>query len=436
MKTLSRRTFLKGAGTAIALPFLEAMLPKKVYAQAAAPPKRILAYYVPNGIHMPLWTPAQEGAGFELTPILSPLVNVREDLLVISGLQNLPARPDGPGDHASGTGAFLTCAHPFKTEGTDIRNGISMDQVAANAIGGETLFKSLQLGIDGGGSTGDCDSGYSCAYARNISWADDNTPLAKEVNPEGVFDRLFAGRDPAASAEAARKKKLYRLSVLDYVKESATQLSAKLGRTDRQKVDEYLTGVRELETRIQMLDEGSSCQGERPSPPGSFEERVRIMSDLIVTAFSCDLTRVVSFMLSNAGSNHVYENLGIGDGHHQISHHQGNTTNHELLTRIDTWEVQQLAYLLERMKSIQEGERTLLESSLVFFSSEIEDGNSHAHVNLPVLLAGRGGGTIDSGRHINAGGRKISELFISILNSAGVDVRTFGDGDRPLDGLT
>jgi hypothetical protein len=311
-----------------------------------------------------------------------------------------------------------------------------MDQVAANAIGGETLFKSLQLGTDGGGSTGDCDSGYSCAYARNISWADENTPLAKEVNPQAVFDRLFAGRDPAASAEAARKKKLYRLSILDYVKESATELNGKLGKTDRQKIDEYLTGVRELERRIGMLEEEPVCQGERPGAPGTYEERVRIMSDLIVTAFSCDLTRVVSFMLGNAGSNHVYGELGIRDGHHQISHHQGNPANHEQLTTIDTWEVAQLAYLLERMKAVQEGESNLLASSLVFFSSEIEDGDTHSHYNMPILLAGRGGGAVLSGRHLRAEDRKVSELFISMLNITGVNVQTFGDGDRPLDGLT
>ena len=433
--TLSRRTFLKGAGTAIALPFLEAMLPRRAHAQATIAPRRILAYYVPNGIHMAAWTPEREGV-YALTPILSPLVNVKDDVLVITGLQNAPARPDGPGAHASGTGAFLTCAHPFKTEGRDLRNGISMDQVAAGAIGGETLFKSLQLGTDGGGSTGDCDAGYSCAYARNISWADENTPLAKEVNPRAVFDRLFVGRDPTASAETARKRKLYRTSILDYVKESATQLQAKLGKTDRQKIDEYLTGVRELETRITMLDDGPACRGERPEVPETFEERVRIMSDLIVTAFSCDLTRVISFMLGNAGSNHVYSNLDIRDGHHQISHHQGNPVNHEQLTRIDTWEVAQLAYLLERMKNVREGENTMLDNSLVFFSSEIEDGDTHSHDNLPILLAGRGGGTIRSGRHLRASGRKVSELFISMLHGTGVNVQTFGDGDRPLEGLT
>jgi hypothetical protein len=437
MKTLSRRTFLTGAGCAIGLPLLEAMVPRRAFAQGMPAPRRIIAYYVPCGIHMAGWTPAQEGAAYALTPILADLAPVKDDVLVISGLANRPARPDGPGDHASGTGAFLTCAHPFKTEGADIMNGISMDQVAANAIGSATLFPSLQLGTEGGGSTGDCDSGYSCAYARNISWADANTPLAKETNPQAVFDRLFAGRDPAASAEQIRKRKLYRLSILDYVEESSLDLQAKLGKTDRQKLDEYLTGVRELETRIQALDSQPICQGERPNAPQSFTERVQIMSDLMVTAFSCDLTRVITFMLGNAGSNRVYDFLGIGDGHHQISHHQMNPTNLSQLQTIDTWEVSQLSYLLQRLKGVQEGTGTLLDNSLVFFSSEIEDGDTHAHTNMPVLLAGRGGGAIRTGRHLRfAQERKISELFISMLNTIGVPATTLGDGDRPLDGLT
>lgn len=433
---LSRRTFLKGAGTTMALPFLEAMLPRRAGAQTMAAPRRILAYYVPCGINMAAWTPAEEGAGYTLTPILQPLAPVKEDVLVLTGLSNRPARPDGPGDHASGTGAFLTCAHPFKTEGADIRNGISMDQVAANAIGDQTLFSSLQLGTDGGGTTGNCDSGYSCAYARNISWADENTPLAKEVNPQAVFDRLFAGRDPGESAEEARKRKLYRLSVLDYVRESTVELQGKLGKTDKEKLDEYLTGVRELETRIQALDEGPVCTGERPSAPEDFPDRMRIMADLMVTAFSCDLTRIITFMLGNAGSNRVYSFLGINDGHHQISHHQGNPTNLSQLQTIDTWEVEQLSYLLQRMKSVQEGDGTLLDNSLVFFSSEIEDGDTHSHFNMPILLAGRGGGAITPGRHVRySQDRNVSELFISILQATGVQVTSFGDGDRPLDGL-
>lgn len=439
---ISRRTFLRGAGAALALPALEVMAPSIARAQqmGAPPPRRILAYYVPNGIHMRAWTPAQTGAAWELSPMLTSLAPVKDDLLILSGVSNLPARPDGPGDHASGTGAFLTAAHPFKTEGTNIRNGISMDQVAANELGAHTLFPSLQLGAEGGGSTGNCDSGYSCAYARNISWSGPSTPLAKEVNPQAVFDRLFSGVDPQATAEQRRKRKLYKLSILDFVREDATQLQQKLGRTDRAKLDEYLTGVRELETRIRAAEDAPVCEpGTRPEGSSDVRTRVKNMSDLMVLAFQCDLTRVISFMLGNAGSNRVYEFLGIGEGHHQISHHQDNPANFAMLQTIGTWEVEQLSYLLQELKRRQDPDGTpLLDNTVVFFSSEIEDGNSHSHRNMPILLAGKAGGALRPGRHIRyEREQKVGDLFISLLQASGVQVSSFGDdGTAPLPDLS
>jgi hypothetical protein len=435
---ISRRTFLRGAGAALALPALEAMAPSLARAQEMGepPPRRILAYYVPNGIHMRAWTPAQTGDQWELTPILAPLAAVKSDLLVVSNVSNLPARPDGPGDHASGTGAFLTASHPFKTEGTNIQNGISMDQVAATAIGSRTLFPSLQLGAEGGGSTGNCDSGYSCAYARNISWAGPQTPLAKEVNPSAVFDRLFSGFDPEASGEQIRKRKLYKLSILDFVREDASRLKVRLGKTDQRKMDEYLTAVRELETRIRAQEEAPLCDpGTRPEGGGDVRARVRNMSDLMVLAFKCDLTRVITFMLGNAGSNRVYDFLGIGEGHHQISHHQDMQANFEMLQTIDTWEIEQLAYLLQALKRETDADGTpILDNTVVFFSSEIEDGNSHSHRSLPILLAGKGGGLLRTGRHVRFGSeQKIADLFIALLRTVGVEVSSFGDdGTSPL----
>ena len=436
---ISRRSFLRGAGTAIGLPVLEAMMPSVASAQqmGAPPPRRMLAFYIPNGIHMAGWTPADEGANWTMTPILAPLAGVKDDLLVISGLANQPARPDGPGDHASGTGAFLTVRHPFKTEGRDIMNGISVDQVAANALGDHTAFRSLQLGSEGGSSVGGCDSGYSCAYARNISWASEAQPLPKETNPVSVFDRLFAGADPRDTVEARRKRKLYKSSILDFVKGDAQRLDGKLGTTDRRKLDEYVTGVRELEVRLNSND-GPACDpGDRPGNNRDIRARVRAMADLMVLAFQCDLTRVITYMLGNAGSNRVYDFLGIGDGHHQISHHQNNPTNLAQLQTINIWEIEQLAYLIERMRSVQEPDGTLLDNSLVFFSSEIEDGNAHRHSNLPVILAGRGGGLVTPGRHIRfAGNTTIANLFISMLAGASVNVTSFGaDGTGPLAGL-
>lgn len=348
-------------------------------------------------------------------------------MLVLTGLSNLPAKPDGPGDHASGTGSFLTAARCFKTEGANIQNGISFDQIAARAIGGETRFPSLQLGGEGGASMGNCDSGFSCAYVRNITWADDATPLAKEINPESVFDRLFRGVDANANLDERMKRKRHQLSLLDFVKDDTRRLRAKLGTGDRRRLDEYLTGVRELETRL-LASDGSSCpQGVRPGNPGDVREKVRLMSDLMVLAFQCDLTRVISFMLGNGGSNRVYNFLGITDGHHQISHHMRAQANYEKLQVIDTWEVEQLSYLLQKMKSIQEPDGTLLDNSAILFSSEIEDGDAHGHTNLPVVLAGKGGGAFQTGRHIRyTGDQPVANLYLAILASIGVNQPTFG----------
>ena len=439
---ISRRTFLRGIGASIALPALDVMAPSMARAQSMgmSDPTRLLAFYVPNGIVMNQWTPTDAGSNYVLPPILQPLSNVKDDLLVLTGIANEPARPDGPGDHASGTGSFLTAAHPFKTEGRDIENGISMDQVAANAIGAQTTFPSLQLGSEGGSSVGNCDSGYSCAYARNISWAGPATPLPKDIYPHAVFDRLFGGFNAEEDMAARARRLRYKQSVLDFVKDDATRLQAKLGKSDKLKMDEYLTSLREVETRLQsMVPEPSSCvPGDRPAMAGDVRDQVRAMCDLMVLAFQCDLTRVITYMLGNAGSNRVYNFLGIGDGHHQISHHQGNATNISQLTSIDIWEIEQLAYLLERMKSVQEGESNLLDNSLVFFSSEIEDGNSHSHYNLPIILAGRGGGVINTGRHVVYNDDPpIANLFISMLQTVGVQLSSFGlEGTGPLANLT
>ena len=310
-KPLSRRTFLRGAGTLIGLPVLDAMIPARATAQMMQSPRRLLSYYVPNGIHMAAWTPADEGANYTLTPILAALAPVKDKVLVLTGIANDPARPDGPGDHASGTGSFLTAAHPFKTEGSNILNGISMDQVAANEIGNETSFRSLQLGSEGGGSTGGCDSGYSCAYARNISWAGPSTPLPKEVNPQAVFDRLFAGVDAGETIDARRKRKLYKQSVLDFVLEDARQLSGKLGKTDRRKIDEYTTSVRELERRLNEAEEPAGCDpGQRPERANDIEVDCRTMADLMVLAMQCDLTRTITYMLETPAATACTDSSG------------------------------------------------------------------------------------------------------------------------------
>ncbi|MBA2660773.1 MAG: DUF1552 domain-containing protein [Bradymonadaceae bacterium] len=435
---LSRRTFLGGAGALVALPMLEAMLPSMGYANPLNRPRRLLYYYVPCGIHMQAWTPtaAGSGAAWALSETLQPLAGLKSDLNVITNLANRPGTPDGPGDHAAGTGSFLTCSKLFKTEGANIKNGISVDQVAANAIGSQTRFASLELGLDGGGATGNCDSGYSCAYARNISWADEQTPLPKTVEPRLLIDRLFAGADPRANQEQAARRRAYRKSVLDYVTEDANKLNAYLGYTDSIKMEQYLHGIRELELSIENLENAPVC--DQPDALGTIpDQRIKsgIMNDLMVLAMKCDATRIITFMLGNAGSNRSHNFIGISEGHHQLSHHESLQANYDKLKVIDRWEVSEFADLLTKMKAEREPDgSSLLDNSLVFFSSEISDGNRHNHNNLPVLLAGKAGGVVETDRHIQfAQETAIADLYISMLRGVNVNANSFGDnGTRTL----
>lgn len=444
---LSRRTLLRGLGTALALPTLEAMLPGSARAQTMRP-KRFVAFYVPCGIRMNRWTPAGTGANYTLSPTLQPLgayngaASIKDDVLVLSGLANRPARPDGPGDHASGTGAFITCAHPFKTSGADIRNGISFDQVLANAWRGQTRFASLELGIDGGGGSGDCDSGYSCAYARNIAWASATQPLAKETEPRAVFDRLFAGVDPNQTAAAVAKRKRYKQSVLDAVKEDANALNGKLGTTDQRKMDEYLTGVRELETRVQTEQPSTCAPGTRPQGWTDIRDKADQMLDLIAFAFQCDLTRSVTYMQQNAGSGYVYRFLNSGggaitDGHHTLSHHGGDTGKNDALEVINRWEVEQFAKLSRKLKAITEPDgSTVLDNSALFFSSEIEDGDSHSHLNMPILLAGKAGNALRTGQHLQfPNAPSLGNLFVTVAQAMGLPTTSFGDSTGALAGI-
>lgn len=412
----------------VSLPLLEAMLPvRQAEAGGSGPVQRLLCWYVPNGIHMKAWTPADAGPGFSLTPILQPLEALRSELLVISGLDNAPAESEGPGDHASGTSGFLTCTHVTKSEST-ITNGTSMDQVYAEYIGGQTVVPSLQLGIDGGGNSGGCDSGYSCAYSRNISWVG-NTPLSKLTSPATTFDLLFAGFDPGATAQQLAQRKANRLSVLDHTLGDAQKLGMQLGTSDRIKLDEYLDSVRDLELKVQADDAAPQCDlGEPPGEPEDITAHIRLMCDVMVKAFECDRTRVISFMAANAGNNRGYGFLGHPNGHHQYSHHNDDPANLAAIQAINTWEIEQFGYLLDRMAGIVEPDGgTLLDSAMVTFSSEIEDGNAHRHYNLPMLLAGRGGGVVQTGRHLVHSGVPMANLYLSMLQGLGVDIDSFGD---------
>jgi hypothetical protein len=433
----SRRRFLGGAGAMIALPFFASLgRSRPARGAAAAQKRRFVGFYLPCGIVMSNWTPATEGAGWS-SPILAPLAPYASHTLVLSGVSNLPGRSDGGGDHAAGTGAFLTATHVRKTANADILNGTSVDQVLAPILSEGLQYPSLELGTDGGAAVGDCDTGYSCAYARSIAWAGPTTPLPKQTNPAAVFDRLFAGYDPDASAAEIVKRQHYRQSVLDASLDQATALRGQLGKTDQAKLDEYLTSVREVEARVSQPIQ--VCRpGERPATGLSFAARSRAMIDLIAIAFSCDLTRVVTFMLGNAGSSNTHTQIGIAESHHELSHHMGNATNLAKLTQINTWEIGELAYLAEKLAAIDDGDgATALDNTAVFCSSEIEDGDAHRHTNLPVVVVGKGGGSIATGVHRRyTSGGVMADLFIALMKGLGHDVATFGDdGTRPLAGV-
>jgi hypothetical protein len=430
--TLSRRTFLGGAGVMVSLPLLEAMIPRRAEALGSATPQRLLVFFVPNGIHMPAWTPTSTGPGFALQPIMQPLAPFKDQLLVVTGLANPVGQPDGPGDHAAGSGAFLTCTHVNKSE-TVLTNGTSLDQVFAQHIGGETVVPSLQLGLEGGGIEGNCDSGYACAYVRNISWQG-NTPLSKLTSPATAFDLLFAGFDPGATSQELALRKANRLSVLDRTLDQASALSSKLGTTDRIKLDQYLDSVRELELKVEADDAALTCDvGASPGEPEDVTSHCRTMCDVIAKAFECDRTRTITFMMGNAASERPFGFLGLPNAHHHYSHHGDDPANLAAIQTINTWEMEQLAYLLGRLSSVTEVDgSTLLDNSIVYCSSEVEDGNAHFHFNLPVLLAGRGGGVIESGRHVIHDGVPIANLYLAMLQGLGVDVAQFGDSTGAL----
>lgn len=441
-RSFSRRLLLGGGATLFGLPFLESLLPRTARAQAMPAPVRLVYVFLPNGLDMATFRPTTVGADYALPPMFAGLDALKPDFSIVTGLENFNARPEMAGDHASGVSGFITCAHANKSE-TDIKLGISADQIAAQKLGTATRLPSLQLGIDGGGGTGNCDSGYSCAYARNISWSDAQTPLPKIVDPYQAFNQLFEGYDPNASAAEAAKRLAYEKSVIDFVIEDVNGLSPKLGATDKVKLDQYLTGVRELEKRIAGVGPGAGCAPGTPPVKGAkldYPTHLKTMFDLIALSFACDATRIVTLMLGNAVSGRTYPFLDITGGHHDISHHMSDPANIEKLAKIGAWEMQQLGYFFDKLKAVPDADgQNVLHNSAVFCSSDISDGNRHNHDDMPIVLAGHGGGKLHPGQHISFTPKaktdpkeKVSNLLVTMLDAAGVTDAQLGDSTGPL----
>lgn len=446
-KNIPRRTFLKGFGAAISLPMLDSMAPIKTLASSANnSPIRMACMFVPNGIHMEEWKPSSEGAHYDLTRILKPLSPVKRDITILSGLTQDKGRAngDGAGDHARCAGVFLTGVQPLKSQGSEIRAGVSVDQFAAQKVGHKTRFASLELGTERGRQSGKCDSGYSCAYSNNISWRNATTPMAKETNPRAVFERLFGNDAQGEKNESLAKRQRYRKSILDFVLDDARSLTRSVSGNDKVKLDEYLTAVREIEQRIEKSEKEHALKPnilaniEKPDGvPTDYGEHIRLMGDMMILAFQTDVTRISTFMLANAGSNRSYRNIGVSEGHHSLSHHQNDKVKLEKISKINTFHVEQLSYIIQRMKSIREGEGSMLDNTMILYGSGISDGNKHNNENLPIVLAGGGGGLVQPGRHIQyREDTPLNNLFVSMLNQMGANTNSFNDSTGSLPFLT
>jgi hypothetical protein len=437
MKPIDRRTLLRGVGTSIALPWLDAMSPISRAAKAAEnKPIRMLFLMVPNGIHMADWTPTAEGANISLPRTLEPLAKHQKSLNIFTGLTLDGARDhgDGAGDHARSGAAFLTGAHPKKTDGADIKNGISVDQVAAQGIGHASRFASLELGLEGSAQSGNCDSGYSCAYSSNLAWRNESSPLAKEMDPSAVFERLFGTPEKVSDGTPAALRNARRKSILDYALEDAKSLKIKLGSADGRKLDEYLYAVRDIENRLQRADklelgENGLPNYSRPAGvPRVWEEHCRLMMDMIALAIRTDATRVLTFMMANEGSNRGYPEIGAPESHHDLSHHGKNEEKQTKLQKINLFHLQQLAYLADQLQAVDEGGESLLDRSMIVYGSGISDGDRHNHDDLPILMLGKAGGQLNKNGHWRyPQNTPLCNLYLWMLHQVGIRADRFGD---------
>jgi hypothetical protein len=436
---ISRRTLLRGAGVTLGLPWLEAMMPA---AQSTAPknPVRLAALYMPNGVNVNFWRPEGEGREFKLSKTLAPLAEFQDQLLVLSNLWNAGSKA-GDGHYVKES-AILTCATIKKTPGVDLANGTSMDQVAAQRLGDRTPLPSLELGVAPVAVGVDLAVGYTRIYGSYISWANPNTPLARELNPRSVYERLYrAGTTP--SSESAKLDTL----LLDRVLGDAKKLRSEVGAADAVRLDEYLSTMRSLEQRVQRASTGEKRtwkprvilkpENAPPEQPGNHEDHCRLMLDMIAVAFQSDTTRVSTFMFGNAVSNVSFRFLeGVSLGHHDTSHHGKTEDKLRQYQIINQWHVSQYAYLLRKLKSMTEGDSTVLDNSMILFASALSDGDSHNPHKLPILVGGRAGGRLDSGQHrVYGDDSPLSNLYVSMLDAFGAPVERFADSTGPLPGV-
>jgi hypothetical protein len=403
---------------------------------ATGAPLRMAYLYVPNGVIMDKWRPEGTGTDFKFNESMKSLNDFKNDLQIVKGLEqaNGWAGPDGAGDHARGGATFLTGARPRKTAGSDIRLGVSADQMAANYIGSETRLPSLELSCDAVRKSGNCDSGYSCAYQYNLSWRSATQPMTPESNPRLVFERLFGGGSSDDRQKGLAKRRAERRSILDIVMDDARTMNNQLGRNDRNKLDEYMTGVREIERRIEKAE----SFGPPPNPgvdapdegvPGEYQEHIRLLFDMLLLAFKTDQTRISSFLLAHDGSNRSFSNLGFNEGHHSLSHHRRAQDKMDKIAKIDTFYTQQLAYFLKRMKSTEDVDgNTLLHNSMIVWGSGISNADRHTHDDLPIILAGNAGGKFQTGRHIEIpDNTPLNNLYMRMMKEAGATVDRIGD---------
>jgi hypothetical protein len=443
--SLSRRRFLRGLGVCLALPALESLRPlavsaagKGAKALATTPtgaPLRMAFVYFPNGAIQPDWWPTGEEKAFELARTMEPLAPFKHRLQVLGGLDHVNATPgpDGAGDHARACGTFLTGVRVKKTAGADIQAGISIDQVAANQIGHLTRFPSLELTCDAVRKSGNCDSGYSCAYQYNLAWRSPTQPVAPEPNPRLVFERLFGAGPHGERRASLKRRQEQQRSILDFVYDDARSLQRQLAYRDKQKLGDFLDSVRQIEQRIERAEQfGPAPDPAVDTPPGippSFEEHLQLMFDMMILAFQTDSTRIATFLLANEGSNRPFPELGIAEGHHYLTHHQNKQDKIEKVAQIDRWYVRQFARFLEKLEQTQDVDgQSLLYNSMIVYGSGNADGNRHTHVNLPVILAGAGGGSLTPGRFVKHGGVPMSNLLLSLADRLGVQgVERLGD---------